>query len=641
MHAPKTHIEGRGVICKNCGMITSGMPASLNLSVVAGKEHVYEFEARRIDGEEIDMRFCTFSGSVRDNKGQETELQVSLQEGTQNVILAAIPALEEGEYDWALSCTYDNGTSDVLISGILGVFWSNLRISEQVAASPNRRCVFRWAGESVSAQWQQSNYIDQALKEADNALEEVNKGVRIVQSFIALFDNKFSSAVYVDPNTGHLIIGGKDSGVKVPGDNGKSPYIDNLGHWQFWDEVNGKWVDGGLANGRDGRDGTSIKRVLVERFEDIPQSGDTCNGGYLYYVPYENTRFVANKGEKVKIKLSGVYAGPDGSDLFLNGVQVVIMGYGEQWKNDLECSVNQMYSKYSGVDYTLYAGTYDVAFAWSGKLLDEDTLELEALRDGAEVEVSANSKYFELAAGVYHIYAWLEPDGWVRVDEKQDIATEDIYGLMKYGTDAVIEGGAPVGKDAEGRATVSAATEANAGVVKVVSGYNPAPGEGALVCVNSDGLLCVPYGDGAVEAKFANASDADVMDVIRQLGTSELGVFTATSKNYGVVQFALSADDDSGKAVTVKVLNDALVSFKTKELSSYRTKEDSYSKTELYAKTVLYTKTEVDKLVQNAKDESKTCVKQGMGACKAINVVSFAEFDSLVRDPEQIYLVKR
>ena len=639
MHAPKTHIEGRGVICKNCGMITSGMPASLNLSVVAGKEHVYEFEARRIDGAEIDMRFCTFSGSVRDNKGQETELQVSLQEGTQNVILAAIPALEEGEYDWALSCTYDNGTSDVLISGILGVFWSNLRISEQVAASPNRRCVFRWAGESVSAQWQQSNYIDQALKETDNALEEVNKGVQIVQSFIALFENKFSSAVYVDPNTGHLIIGGKDSGVKVPGDNGKSPYIDNLGHWQFWDEVNSKWVDGGPANGRDGRDGTSIKRVLVERFEDIPQSGDTCNGGYLYYVPTPASSYTAYKGEKVIVKIVGEYTEEGNTGMSFNGMQVYVKQTGEGWKEDLVYSVNQMYSPISDMDYSLYYEGYNAPFSWYGKLIDDNTLELTASANGAEVTVYPDSELFVLSnAGTYMVYAWVEGSGWVRVDEKQDIATDDIYGLMKYGTDAVIEGGAPVGKDAEGRATVSAATEANAGVVKVAGDYWT---YGAQVYTDPNGVLCVPYGQGAVQVKVSSSAEAEVADVVRQRGVAELGVFTATSENYGVVQFALSAADEAGKAVTVQVLNDALVSFKTKELSGYRTKEDSYSKEKLYSKEELYTKKEVDDLIRQSKAESNTCVKQGMGACKAINVVSFAEFDSLVRDPEQIYLVKR
>lgn len=635
MHAPKTHIEGRGVICKNCGMITSGMPASLNLSLVAGKEHVYEFEVRQTEGVETDMRFCTFSGKVRNNKGEEQELSVSLQEGTQNVILAVIPALEEGEYDWVLSCTYDNGTSDVLISGILGVFWSNLRISEQVVESPNRRCVFLWNGENVTAQWKKSNYIGQALKEADDLLKEVRGGVQIVQGFIALFDNKFSSAVYIDPKTGNLIIGGKDSGVKVPGENGKSPYVDAMGHWQYWDDKAGKWVDGGPALGRDGRDGTSVKRHLVSRFEDIPQSGDTCNGGHLYYVPAMNDSYVALAGETVKVKLIGVYDGTDGTDLVFNGVRVECREYGERWKEELVYSINQQYSPITNTDYSVYAGWYPEVFAWNGRLLDDDTLELTAVRSGALVEVAAGSEHFALEGGRYFVYAWVEGEGWVRVDEKQDVASESVYGLMKYGTDSIFKSYVPVGKNEDGGACIPVASQNDAGASKVSGVVKDMQ---APVYITEDGKLTMEYGKGAMLVQ--QSSDVDVLvDAIRQ-DEGKPKVLAASVNVAGVARIADELNDSSDCAASTKCVAAATNVLSRNIAETYATKEDSYKKDEVYPKEKLYTRNEVDDKVRDAIAATKH-VSSPDGDVKNLRKISAADFSSVIRDPNTIYFVLR
>ena len=588
-------------------------------------------------GEAWDFGEMVVYGEVRDEKDEVKVADIGCTVRSDGKIELLFPALEEGDYIFVVEGSGKSGDFTCLMEGYLGVRKAKA-IQMDKQWGDGEVLAVKINGQQRRAVWDWSSKGEQSWEQVQNGVEEVNKGVQIVQGFIALFENKFSSAVYVDPNTGHLIIGGKDSGVKVPGDAGKSPYVDALGHWRYWDDAAAVWKDGGLAKGADGADGRSVRRILVESYADIPQSGDTCNGGHLYYVPYKATRFVANKSEKVKIKLSGVYNGPDGSDLVLNGHQVMILSYGELWKEELLCSVNQMHSKYSGVDYTLYAGTYDVAFAWSAKLLDNDTLELTAKQDGAEVEIYANSKHFELAAGVYHIYAWLEPDGWVRVDERQDLASTDTYGLIKYGTDAVIMDGTPVGKNDAGQATVPTATQAYAGTVKVAGEY---PDGGAYVYMDANGQLVMPYGHGAVIFKMANPTERDVADVVREIDAGQAGVFVASTEGYGVVTLASSAADDADKAVTVQVMNDAMLEFSNNILNSYRLVEDSYSKSEVYSKQEVYTQAEVDELVNQARAEGDTCVKQGMGDCKVINVVSFAEFDSLVRDPEQIYFVKR
>ena len=72
------------------------------------------------------------------------------------------------------------------------------------------------------------------------------------------------------------------------------------------------------------------------------------------------------------------------------------------------------------------------------------------------------------ASEFYDVYAWVEraeAAGWVRVDRTNELATARVYGLMKYGTDMTVVGGAPVGQNADGQACVPLADPAMPGSV--------------------------------------------------------------------------------------------------------------------------------------------------------------------------------
>lgn len=98
--------------------------------------------------------------------------------------------------------------------------------------------------------------------------------------------------------------------------------------------------------------------------------------------------------------------------------------------------------------------------------------------------------YYYLKDGEhYDVYVWLEPDGWVCVGEANDIATSEVYGLVKLGTDMQVDNGAPVGRDADGQMSVPLAGTAVAGAGKLST--NTQLSDGGLIGLNSSKQLMV------------------------------------------------------------------------------------------------------------------------------------------------------
>lgn len=498
---------------KNGGMKSNGMPASLGLSLISGVEEVYEFSIEGYTGGAVSVDYYTFRVLVRSCDGKSLEVGA---EARGNVVKVAFPALEEGEYEWSLVASDASGAEDVLVAGKLGVFWPDLREKESVVRTPNRRAVIRWADGHAVARWQRTDFTQMAVlaaqeaaEDAERALDGVRAETKVIQGFLAVFDGKVEGVAAIDPDTGNLVIGGVDLGVSVAG---KSPYVDSDGHWRYWSDEVGAWLDGGSARGQKGIDGQTVRRIKVDSIADIPQEGDTCNGGFLYYVP-------------------------------------------------------------------------------NGDMFD--------------------------------IYAWLEPDGWVRVDMKNDIASSEVYGLMKYGTDEVLGDGAPVGQNAEGRATVQAADYDKAGVAKT---GGKAGNPRALVKTDENGRLCIDAGSGLVQARVA-PSGTSLSDAICRDG-ERLLVLDATTDEMGVVK--LAGDIHSDGVVTTDLLPDIAEDMASGFAGKFAAKGEVYSKDEVY------TREEADERYL-AKVDNDKCV-QGDGV-KNLRVVTIADFATMERDAETIYIV--
>ncbi len=93
----------------------------------------------------------------------------------------------------------------------------------------------------------------------------------------------------------------------------------------------------------------------------------------------------------------------------------------------------------------------------------------------------------------YDVYHWVHKEdgseGWVPVNELYDLATAEVYGLMKYATDLPVVGGAPVGKNSSGQACVPRAEYSVAGSGRLSDGTALNDRNSGLVGMDSNGAF--------------------------------------------------------------------------------------------------------------------------------------------------------
>ena len=93
----------------------------------------------------------------------------------------------------------------------------------------------------------------------------------------------------------------------------------------------------------------------------------------------------------------------------------------------------------------------------------------------------------------YDVYHWVHKvdgsEGWVPVNELYDLATAEVYGLMKYATDLPVNNGAPVGKNSSGQACVPRAEYSVAGSGKLSDGTALNDSNSGLVGMDSNGAF--------------------------------------------------------------------------------------------------------------------------------------------------------
>lgn len=332
----------------------------------------------------------------------------------------------------------------------------------------------------VEAAAAEAKKAQQAAAEAQASWEGAQDSVQkleVVQAFISVFEGKIQSAIVANDATGTWWVGGidlgqpyrgeagkapivgtngnwltwdgaawQDTGYNAAGQDGFSPYVNAAGHWVTRDPVTGHIGDNGLAAaGRDGRDGASVRRILIDSAAELPTEGETCCGGVYYYVPI---RSAAASGW---IRLDTY---PQGGDwLSINGAAITLPNDGLSPElfaaliNAAGCGVTASVSQEDSVKIVL---TADVA----GAAGNEIAIDLGDNPSGLTQSGDTLTGGEDAREGYYDVYAWLEllpgEASWHRVGEVHDIATTEIFGLVKLSTDTLINDGAPVGRDASG-----------------------------------------------------------------------------------------------------------------------------------------------------------------------------------------------
>ncbi len=387
----------------------------LSLSVIADRESRVVLALQSSDSEPLSLDGVTFTAVVEVD-GMQQSMAIAAIDGLSGQVSLVIPPLVEGRHRFELLVTSDSGESSTLAHGWIGAF--SMIHKENIAACHDRTLrviVPEREGDLLLVGWQASSTamiaaaqaqvwaekaetaaegVGDIMQRAETAVETAEEAVEkldVVDAKLALFDDKIASAVIPNPATNTWWIGGKDTFVRVTGENGKSSQISNVGTWLLWDDEQGVYVDTGEKALPD--DGHS------------PYIGP--NGTWVTHDPLEGWI-------DTLVQAQGV----DG----LNGV-----------------SMRRV-------------------------IIDS----LDDLPDEQQLGVYY---YILNEQDAFDVYAWLEtPDGvgsWVMIGEANDIATAELYGLTKLGTDSIIEQGASVGNDESGALAVPLASIATAGAVVI------------------------------------------------------------------------------------------------------------------------------------------------------------------------------
>ena len=404
------------------------------------------FRAGTTEG--VDLSGAAFMGRATERM-TGTVVDLPVEHGSEKgALYLTVPELRADEFEYELYATDSAGEVQRMLYGTMTAISSEhaASLADSAKQTAQRTLLarlpdevispleLRWSGSSVTQKAAQDaensageaagilKEMEQVRKDAEDAVKQAQDALgklNALDAKLAEVEGHITSAIVPNPETNTWWICGSNTGYQVTGDPGKSPrlsavgtwmiwnvetqewddteisaagedghspYVNAAGNWCTWNVLTGEYRDTGLpAAGKDGIDGARVRRIIVPGKDHIPQSGETCNGGFYYYCPW-----------------------------------------------------------------------YD----------------------------EANDRHFD-------VYAWLESDdgsgSWVCVGEANDIATAEIYGLVRLGTDTTVQDGAPVGNDAAGQLSVPHADFTTPGTVRLATADVLA--EGGAVGFDAEGRM--------------------------------------------------------------------------------------------------------------------------------------------------------
>lgn len=266
----------------------------INIDVDAGRSETLTIKPLKEGGETWDFSGVVVSGELRDIRTDE--LVVGLECGVTETgsIEVEFPALDGGQYVFAVDMSGGDGGATRLIDGY--VTWGEPKAVIEETEETDERCLLVYVdGERRKAVWTWSKeaqrMYEEAKKQAERSLtfalraekaaNSVSGSLQVqllgdVDAALKEFDTKVSNAIQANTLTNTWWIAGKDTKVQVTGDKGDmgySPYISALGNWVAWDEQRQQAVDTGVrAYGKDGVDGTAVRRVLINSVDELPKT---------------------------------------------------------------------------------------------------------------------------------------------------------------------------------------------------------------------------------------------------------------------------------------------------------------------------------------------------------------------------------
>jgi len=541
------------------GMDLDFLGIEYGLTVLQGAAPVYEWELLR--GElALDVAGVTFGGEVA-GVGDIVVEHVSGEKGVLRVHLPRLDAV--GEFGYEVWYVAEGGERYRLVFGVVGVVESSalfaelagLEVSHTRMALRMPECV----GGHVQLVWRSVAGGGAATREAVDAAREAMAALEAARDFMASFEEAVSKAVRVDAD-GVLVIGNYWTGVRVKAVDGVTPHIGGNGNWFIgacdtgvpargeaglcpYIGADGNWCVGSvntgvLARGIDGIDGDTVRRILVDTYEDIPQEGETCNGGFYYYVALGGTRTVATGW--VRLSNGGVFS--------VGGVEIRASSAANAI--ELLAEVEEQTGVYAEVDSVIPTLVRLTALeaGVAGNRIKLETNDSRVTLSGAHLTGGTILNPTE-----WEMYAWLEGQGdlageWVRVGEVDDIATTRTYGMVKLSTDNKLSEGGIVGANESGRMLVSVSSSAVYGTGKLSGGTGVSGG--GSVGMTADGAYMVePAGYGKQGSMAFSVSGTVDVPAVGKLPNGAAGIRWATVRDGGAVVLADGMADGRAYAV--------------------------------------------------------------------------------------------
>jgi hypothetical protein len=193
-------------------------------------------------------------GWLFDIKGEEVvgEMEVLMRgDGSMEVVF---PAMGEGRYGFIVDVRNDAGEVTRVLDGYVG-YDGPEAVEEAVEDAEEETILVYMNGEQRRAVMAPTSAAHRYAAEAEKAMAavgEIDKKLELAEKLEASFSGKMADFVVPNKETGTWWVGG----------------VDSLLPWE----------------GVDGVDGAKVKRIEIDSTDKLPESGETCNGGYYYYV---------------------------------------------------------------------------------------------------------------------------------------------------------------------------------------------------------------------------------------------------------------------------------------------------------------------------------------------------------------------
>lgn len=558
-----------------------------NFSVAAGVSEVIKIrvgKAGQLDGLDVSGAAFTFyyvapTGPMR----------LPIEHGAElGVLNLSVPMLEPGEFSYSLEFTDSLGQNGVLLYGVLTALSQN-RVAELVdnARAAEQRVLevsagslhdgpleLRWAASSVAARFAE----DCAAAAKD--LEDVKDVVKEFRVFIAGWQDNMEKFLVMNPETGTIWVNGYDTGQPYKGRDGQAPRVNAFGYWEVFE--NGQWVTLPYkAEGKDGIDGTQVRRALLGSRAELPSGEER---GVMYYTPKE----------------SGT-----GYDMWcwLDNAGWVCFG-GDPYGVATESSLGLVML---GTDHPVESGAPVGVNERKQAMVPLASTTVPGAMKPSSDEVS------DVGGGTH-----FSASGSLLCD----IATASSFGGVKLSTNTVLTAGGIVGANADGQLLVRLATPDFAGAVRPGTYYSQLLGIPYLVSVGVDELgrlaICTLKG-GALQCRtntrwleFKNGAmawiddDAFPVDGAHYLGLNTSAQFgqdesdglylkAATQDLLAGVKLASGVDDTRVGVVLTLAQVKEFFALKTEAVKP----EDAVLKSEPWLKGVVLTEEEYNALGDN------------------------------------------